>query len=319
MSLSKTFRIFAIGGAHVDRRGRMTADFVPGASIPGTMREDVGGGVFNAVRTAVRRGAVATLMSVRGGDGAGLRVAEAIAAEGIRDASAVFLDRATPSYTALLDRHGDVVAALADMELYELAFPRQMRRSKIREELLRADAIFADANLPAAALERLATAAEGMPFFAVAISPAKVVRLARVLPALDCLFMNRREAAALVTDGEATAFEDGAGLAAALSARGLRRGVISDGPRPALFFDGEKRWTLTPPKPRRIADVTGAGDALAGATAAALVAGCDFPQAVREGAAAAMLAVEAQGAAPFLGESEFSAALALVPSAVEMR
>ena len=46
---------------------------------------------------------------------------------GIADLSAVFLDRATPSYTALLDREGDVIAALADMALYELAFPKQMQ------------------------------------------------------------------------------------------------------------------------------------------------------------------------------------------------
>lgn len=312
-------RIFAIGGAHVDRRGRMTADFTPGASIPGTMREDVGGGAFNALRTAVRRGALATLMSVRGGDGAGQRVAEAIVAEGIHDASAVFLDRATPSYTALLDRHGDVVAALADMGLYDLAFPKQMRRAKIREELLHADAVLTDANLPAAALQRLAVAAKGMPVFAVAISPAKAVRMADVLPALDCLFMNRREAAALATGGRATVFEDGAALAAALAEKGLRRGVISNGAAPVLAFEEERRWTIEPPQPHRIADVTGAGDALAGAAVAALLQGRDFVRAVREGMTAALLAIGVDSAVPFFDDEEFSAALALVPDAAGMR
>ena len=48
-------KLLAVGGAHVDRRGQMTDVFVPGASIPGTMREDVGGGAFNALRTAVQR------------------------------------------------------------------------------------------------------------------------------------------------------------------------------------------------------------------------------------------------------------------------
>ena len=32
-------KILAVGGAHVDRRGQMTGAFVPGASIPGTMRD----------------------------------------------------------------------------------------------------------------------------------------------------------------------------------------------------------------------------------------------------------------------------------------
>ena len=69
-----------------------------------------------------------------------------------------------------------MVAGLADMELYEIVFAKQLRRSKARDEIADADAILCDANLPAAALERLAALADGKPLFAIAISPAKVVR-----------------------------------------------------------------------------------------------------------------------------------------------
>src|SRR5688572_30232114 len=89
-----SLKILAVGGAHIDRRGQMTSPFVPGASIPGTMREDVGGGAFNALRTAVQRGARGAILSMRGGDAAGDTVARAIAGSGIADLSAVFLDRA---------------------------------------------------------------------------------------------------------------------------------------------------------------------------------------------------------------------------------
>lgn len=306
-------RIFAVGGAHADRRGRMTAGFVPGASVPGTMREDVGGGTLNALRTAVRHGARGTLMSVRGGDGAGLRVAEAIAAEGIHDASVVFLDRATPSYTALLDQQGEVVAALADMELYDIALPKQMRRAKIREQMVHADAVLTDANLPAPALERLAAAAGGLPVFAIAISPAKAVRLGAVLPSLSCLFMNGREAAALA-DMPGT---DMAAVLGALGKRGLRRAVVTDGGRAVLAFDGGRLWSIEPPAPRRIVDVTGAGDALAGAAMVALLRGAGFIEAVREGMAAAMLALETPATVPSFTPAAFAATLELVPEARE--
>ena len=86
-------------------------------------------------------------MSVRGGDAAGETVARAIATAGIRDLSVTFLDRSTPSYTALLDRSGDVIAALADMGLYDLAFAKQLRRASVREAVRTADAMFCDANL----------------------------------------------------------------------------------------------------------------------------------------------------------------------------
>jgi pseudouridine kinase len=123
-------KILAVGGAHVDRRGRMTSDFVAGASIPGVMHEEIGGGAFNALRAAVRRGAQGSMLSVRGGDAAGDAVAKALSEAGVEDCSAVFLDRSTPSYTALLDSSGDVVAALADMQLYEIAFARQLQPRK---------------------------------------------------------------------------------------------------------------------------------------------------------------------------------------------
>lgn len=310
----KSPRILAVGGAHVDRRGRMTAPFVPGASIPGAMREDVGGGAFNALRGAVQRGASGTMMSMRGGDAAGDAVAAAIAASGIEDLSAIFLDRATPSYTALLDRDGDVVAALADMELYELAFAKQLRRAKAREAVEGADAVLCDANLPEAALSKLAEIA-GKPLFAIAISPAKAMRLGPILDRLSCLYMNRREAAVLAgiaTDATPEEFIRG------LRAAGLERGVVTAGGSAVFAFDGDGLVAIAPPAPRRIVDVTGAGDALAGATTVALMRGLRLDAALREGIAAAVLAIESPSAVPELDAGAFDEVLALVPHAAEM-
>ena len=310
-------RLLAVGGAHVDRRGRMTAPFVAGASIPGAMREDVGGGAFNALRGAVQRGAKGTLMSVRGGDAAGDAVAAAIAACGIEDLSAVFLDRATPSYTALLDRDGDVVAALADMSLYELTFAKQLRRSKAREAVAEADAVLCDANLPEAALCKLAEIAEiaDKPLFAIAISPAKAVRLRPILAGLSCLYMNRREAAVLA--GTAADSTPGA-LAQGLRAVGLGRGVITAGGSAVFAFDRDGLTVIEPPAPRRVIDVTGAGDALAGTTTVALMRGLRLDAALREGVAAAVLAIECASAVPQLDKKAFDEVLALVPQASEM-
>ncbi len=307
-------RLLAVGGAHVDRRGRMTAPFVPGASIPGAMREDVGGGAFNALRGAVQRGAKGTLMSVRGGDAAGDAVAAAIAASGIEDLSAVFLDRVTPSYTALLDRDGDVVAALADMSLYELTFAKQLRRSKAREAVAEADAVLCDANLPEAALCKLAEISD-KPLFAIAISPAKAVRLRPILAGLSCLYMNRREAAVLAGTAADSAPE---ALAQGLRAAGLGRGVITAGGSAVFAFDRDGLTVIEPPAPRKVVDVTGAGDALAGTATVAIMRGLRLDAALREGVAAAVLAIECASAVPQLDKKAFDEVLALVPQASEM-
>jgi sugar/nucleoside kinase (ribokinase family) len=284
---------------------------MPGASNPGTMREDIGGGAFNALRSAARRGADGALFSVRGGDAAGDAVHEAIIRSGITDLSAVFLDRTTASYTALLDRDGEVIAALADMALYDIAFPKQVGRSKLREAVAAADAVLCDANLPAPALARLMQLAKDRPLFAIAVSPVKAARLAGLLAGLSCLFMNRREARVL-SGGMAG---DIATTVARLRAEGLARGVITGGAEPLVAFDAAGMIELTPPAPHRIVDVTGAGDALAGAAAVAMLRGLPLSAALREGAAAAMLAVEARSSVPDLSPSDFAMALARVPEA----
>lgn len=311
----KSAKILAVGGAHIDRRGQVSGAYVPAASNPGTMREDVGGGVFNALRSLARLGVSASLMSMRGGDAAGETVSRAIADAGIADLSAVFLDRTTPSYTALIDRDGELITGFADMALYDLAFPKQMRRSKVREVVAMADAVLCDANLPSSALERLVALAVDKPVYAIAISPAKVVRLIPVLKELAQVFMNRREAMVLAGVGvNATERETVDGLRCS----GLRSGVVTAGDGPVLGFDEAGAFSILPPAPRKVADVTGAGDALAGATIAALLRGLILRQALREGVAAATLAIESADAVPVFTAATFAEALALVPDAQEM-
>jgi len=299
--------LLGIGGAHVDRRGRVSVAFVAGASNPGTMHEEAGGGMLNALRAARREGVAATLVSTRGGDAAGETVARAIAEAGIADHSAIFLDRSTPSYTAILDETGDVVAALADMGLYDAAFERQLRRKGIREIVAGADHILTDANLPAAAIARLLDTAAGRPVHAIAISPAKAVRLAPHLARLDGLFLNGREAAAL------SGHTDPVDAARWLLRAGLSQGAITQGGKPVIGLDAEGLFAIQPPAPATILDVTGAGDALAGTTVARLMRGEPFSHALRAGVAAATLTVESEGAAPHFDGQAMAARLALVP------
>lgn len=307
-------KLIGIGGGHIDRRGRIASDYVPAASNPGKMREDIGGGALNALRNAAQRGIACTFISVRGGDSAGEQVSRAIAEARITDMSATFLDRATPSYTALLDRHGDLIAGFADMELYDLALPKQLRRSTIRQFIATQDAVLCDANIPLAGLERLAGLSEQRPIFAIAVSPAKVVRLRTILGSLACLFMNSREAGALVGKADLSAEE----AVRALRIAGLRTGVITSGSEELALFDEEGIFSLLPPSPAQLVDVTGAGDALAGVTVAALLRGMPLRNAIREGVAAASLTLESAQAVTKLEPKIFAGRLALVPQARPM-
>lgn len=205
-----------------------------------------------------------------------------------------------------------MIAGLADMELYEIAFPKQVRRAKLRDAVAAADAVLCDANLPAAALKTLFSVAAGRPIFAIAISQAKAIRLPDSLAAFSCLFMNGNEARALSgLDTNAASSE----LVDALRRRGLASGVITAGSRTVLGFDESGAFGIRPPAARRIVDVTGAGDALAGATIAALLHGEALRDALRDGIAAAMLTVETAAAVAELSPAAFAESLALVPQA----
>ena len=58
--------ILVMGGAHVDRRGRIAGETVPGASNPGAWFVEAGGGAFNAARNLGGSFALSALAS-RGG------------------------------------------------------------------------------------------------------------------------------------------------------------------------------------------------------------------------------------------------------------
>ena len=304
-------KLLAIGGALVDRRGRSAGRFLPGVSNPGTMREEIGGAAFNTARGANRFGVSVTMMTVLGGDAGGQSVAAAIRQAGIDDKSATHLDRTTPSYTAILDEQGELKAALADMGLYEIGFVKLARRASTRNAISGTDALLLDANLPETAISLLVGHAGSKPVYANAISPTKAERFISELPRLACLFMNSGEASALVGGQHKGGT---AGLVAKLRDRGLRSGVITQGASAIILFDEADAWSLQPPDVR-IADVTGAGDALAGAVIAAMMNGLSLPKAIRNGAAGAALVASSDNVSPAFSDDRFAQMLERVPEA----
>ncbi|SOC42659.1 sugar/nucleoside kinase (ribokinase family) [Rhizobium subbaraonis] len=281
--------ILVLGGAHVDRRGRIHGDTAPGASNPGSWFVEAGGGAFNAARNLSRLGHAVRLIAPRGGDADGEIVAAAALAAGVEDTPFTFLDRATPSYTAIIERDGNLVIALADMELYRLFSPRRLQQRAVRDAFAQADAILTDANLPAETVLAIADTAHaaGKPVYGIAISPAKVVRFRNALPALTGLFMNEAEARALTNARP----DDPRHWPNLLRDIGLTSAVVTRGKDAAIAFDPTGVATLAPPALETLGDVTGAGDAMASGFLSARLEGRPLAAALRQGAAAALIAV----------------------------
>ncbi|WP_102959139.1 carbohydrate kinase family protein [Mangrovicella endophytica] len=297
------FEIVVVGGAHRDTICRTSAPATPGASNPGTSSQRIGGGGFNAALSMSALGGIVHVVGARGGDTAGNEVAVAIARAGMIDAGVVWLDRRTPSYTAVLDCDGELIVGVADMGLYDLLTARALSRKHFRDLAAKADALLVDANLPESGLRHLAALADGRPIAAIGVSPAKAPRLGGILPFLSVAFLSKAEASALLDSLETEAHgRDGAltdvgALAGGLAAVGLKAAVITDGPHDAAILDGGGVYRQSPPAVSPV-DVTGAGDTLAGVAFHAILSGESLLSAVQRGQAAAALRITAPASFP---------------------
>ena len=288
-------RILAIGGAHIDRKGWLDAAHRAGASNPGRWETEAGGGVFNAARNLARLGHEVALVAPRGGDAAADLVARAAADAGIEDCPLTFLDRATPSYSAILEPDGNLVTALADMALYDMVPARRLLSARLRKRLEQSDLLLADSNLPGATLSALAEAATAisLPLAVIAISPAKVVRWRESLASIACLAMNAAEAAALTGNPPSG---DPAQTTADLRRMGLAGGLISAGAGPVMAFAHDlPSVVLAPPPLDGLSDVTGAGDALAAGYLDGWLAGGTMADNLVRGIALAQLTAAVRG------------------------
>ena len=307
-------KILVLGGAHIDRRGMIETETAPGASNPGSWMEEAGGGGFNAARNRSRVGFQVRIIAPRGGDATGEAVAEAARQAGVEDTPFTFLDRRTPSYTAILERDGNLVIALADMDLYKLFTPRRLKIRAVREAITASDILLCDANLPEDTLTALGLVARACekPLAAIAISPAKAVKLKAALGDIDILFMNEAEARALT--GETTAnVRDWPDI---LRKAGLAGGVVTRGASEVVAFSRTETAILHPPLIREVKDVTGAGDAMASGYLAAIAEGKTIAEALRQGAAAAAITVQSPFATSHeLSKDSVEAMLGLVPRA----
>ncbi|HWU62891.1 MAG TPA: PfkB family carbohydrate kinase, partial [Ensifer sp.] len=229
-----------------------------------------------------------TMVSVSGGDSGAALVEAAAARTGVTLNGFTFLDRQTPSYTAILEADGNLVIALADMALYDLMTARRLKVNWLRETLANADFILLDANLPAETIAMLTADAQAssIPTAAIGISPAKIVRLTPSLPSLGFVFMNEAEARTLA--GHQTETKD---WPKRLAERGLSGGAITRGMQPAILWRDGKTVALAPPAVEAIGDVTGAGDAFAAGAIDAFLAGGQISDMIRQATALARLTV----------------------------
>jgi pseudouridine kinase len=285
-------QVVVIGGANMDLKCQARAPMVLRTSNPGRMAATVGGVACNIARNLARLGVPTSLFTVVGQDEFGERILREARAAGIDVSMTLTGAKPTGTYVALLDRNGDLTAAISAMDLMEELTPERI--SARASTLGNARMVVADCNLEEAALLRLAEvcAASKVPLAIDAVSTRKVERLRPLLKArlpIHLLALNRDEAAILAVRKvrSETDLKRAAGVLREMNVEHVLVG-LSDRGTYAASADIAARVA---PFPATIADVTGGGDAALAGAIYALLNRQTLVEAARWGQAAAALTV----------------------------
>jgi pseudouridine kinase len=256
--------VVCIGAANLDRKLRSMNTLALRTSNPASAVESFGGVARNIAENLARLGTQVALLTATGKDSSGAALLAHAEALGIDTRGALTLDdAASGTYTAVLDRDGEMVVALADMALYDRIDAAFVASRQAR--LASASLVVADLNLPLDTVDALVHAARQneTPLVLVAVSEPKMARLPRELDGVSLLILNAGELATRVGRPLARADE----LEAAMrdvQAQGARDLVVTRGAEGVLLTTPDGILHL-PATAADIVDVTGAGDAFAAA------------------------------------------------------
>jgi len=265
-----------------------------------------GGKGANQAVAAARMGTAVAMIGCVGADAYGAQMCDVLAGEGV-DVSNIRQRADAATGVALItvdDAHGEntiVVAGGANLILE----PADVIGARAAIET--ADVLLMQLEIPVETVAHGIGIARGAGV-RILLNAAPAAKLPDdLLAGADVLIVNRGEATLLAG---ADVKDDPAEIAARLAATGAAAVVITLGAEGALLCDGSGVRRIPTAKVEPV-DTVGAGDAFAGALAAALARGAELDEAVRLASAAGALATTRRGAIPSLpraGEVERLAA-----------
>ena len=284
-------RVVVVGSINVDEVIGVATLPAPGETVLGWERATgLGGkGANQAVAAAVAGGEVALIGAV-GADAHGAAALEQLAKHGV-DTSMVATLEETASGRALV-----ILSEEGENEIIVIGGANQAmdERALSRDELRDAAVMVVQGEVPPKVNQAALRMAAELGVRAV-VNLAPVQDLGGHLATADPLVVNEIEAGQLI-GAELRSAQDV--VDAAPDLRGLARSaVVTLGASGAVLITPDAIDHIPAPRPERVRDTTGAGDAVAGVLATALAQGLELRAAVERAVRAASLSVTEVGAA----------------------
>lgn len=293
MSSTGSGAVVVVGSINEDVMLRVGRPISPGETVTAELVERLPGGKgANQAVAVAAAGAEVAMLGAVGDDPAGVRMVEDLRRRGVGTGpvrTVAGVSTGTAYITVTPDGENTIVLdtganGLVDAAAVEEAWPA----------LPPAGVLLSLLEIPVAgvaAAVRLAVKAGMRPV--VTLAPAQPVP-DELLHGLDPLLVNEHEAAFFLGAGDLGG--DVVGAARALLRLGPRSAVVTAGAAGAAVAEGAAARMLPAVPVAKVVDTTGAGDAFAGALAAALSRGGDLEAAVAAGLRAGAEAVQRAGA-----------------------
>ncbi len=261
----KRTKVLCIGGMNIDILGSTDCAFVQGDSLTGTIHLSPGGVAHNIATQLAKYKAQVELLCPLGNDAFKDRLTSACRDDGIGLHYALLTNYPTPTYLAVHDDTGDMVAAINDMRAMDALDADAVLNQINLIGNERFDVGILDANLREDSLIAAAGALH-FPLIADAVSAVKCYRLVPILPRLFAIKPNKMEALAMT--GEDTVEK----AADALISKGIAQVFISLGKDGLYARDLTEAIHLEAPA-LPIVNLTGAGDAMTAGLALGIAQG----------------------------------------------
>ncbi|AYC30249.1 carbohydrate kinase [Paenisporosarcina cavernae] len=284
--------IICVGGANIDRKFFLKKELIEGTSNPVSVSESVGGVARNIAENLGRMEHTVRLLTVAGKDADWEKIASKTS--GFAEVQSVKFSPTgtTGSYSAVVSPSGEMDVAFANMDIYEELSPTYLEEQK--SFLRNASLLISDLNVPKESVTYLRDFAkeEKIPLAIIPVSSPKMDRLPAVLEGIDWLICNKDEAETLLN----TSFQQEEAVFEALETiqvRGVRHVIITSGAKGVYVkSDDQPGFFVKAITPKKVVDVTGAGDAFVSATLNAFLAGNKIEDCVQAGLVHATATIE---------------------------
>lgn len=257
--------VICIGGANMDRKFHIKGKAQLGTSNPAAVTQSIGGVTRNIAENLGRLGHHVSLLTGAGKDSDWNAIKEASASYMNVSNVEQFQSASTGSYTAVLDEQGEMLLAVANMDVYDLLVPELLMKHEAT--MSNAACIVMDLNCPKETIESIKELAlvRQIPFVLIPVSSPKMDRMPKDLNGVTWFICNRDEAETYL-DSTITSEEDWKKAVQALLEKGAENVVITAGSKGVYAASKDlpvKSYAAI--QIDHVEDVTGAGDAFVGA------------------------------------------------------